>query len=153
LDIETIKRHWLVSLAVACAGIVAATWGAAVQVLVAQRDFEIARLQKQIDELKASPLAAERAEKSGTTVLPETGVFEHNSATTIDGACSIQIVEVSPYWGVTISVTAGSEQPPEFKGLQPGSRITVQARGATYFVDIHRVRDAIVDLAVYRQAN
>ncbi len=161
LDVERFRKHWLVSLVIICAGIVGATWTVAVQILVGPRDFEIARrdaeitgLQKQINELKSKPSVApttDRAERD-TTALSETGVFENNSVTTSDGVCSIQVVKVSGNT-VIMSVIIGSDQPQIFRDLRPGERITVQAKEASYFVDIHRIRGDIVDLAVYRKAH
>ncbi len=162
MDIESVKKHWFVSLVLICAAIVGATWTVAVQILVGPRDFEIARrdteiarLQKEIDDLRSKPPAAafgmDQADRD-ITVLPQTGVSENSSVTTSDGVCSIQVVQVSGNT-VVISVTTESSQPQIFRDLRPGSRITVQAKKASYFVDIHRIRGGIVDLAVYRKSH
>jgi 3D (Asp-Asp-Asp) domain-containing protein len=153
--VEQFKKHWFASLFALCAVIAGATWEVAVKILVDPRDFEIARLQRQLDQLKAKqlvPVMTVGSADRDTTVLSETGVFENSAVTTSDGVRTIQIVQVRDN-DLTMSVIAGSERPQTFENLRPGSRVTVQAQGALYFVDIHRIRGNIIDLAVYRGAH
>jgi hypothetical protein len=125
VDIEAFKKHWLVLYCHHLCCYRRSNLDRCPPDLVSPRDFEIARLQKQIDDLKSKPSAAaaftDRSDRD-TNVLPETGVFENNSATTSDGVCSIQIVQVRGNT-VVISVTTGSGEPKIFRDLRPGSQV------------------------------
>lgn len=53
--IARFKQHWLTALIILCCTVAAATWALAVQVLVNPRDFEIARLERALEEAKQPP--------------------------------------------------------------------------------------------------
>jgi hypothetical protein len=149
--IDKFKRHWLVSLISLCAGVAAVTWTVALQVLVAPRDFEISSLKGEIDRLKAGPIA--RADKTvsraGITVLEDTGVNEGNGVTSSDGGCTVKVIKV---FGdeITLSVVVDIAKPQIFERVRAGDRLPVVAAAGKYFVDIHRIRGNIVDLAIFK---
>ena len=141
---ERFKEHWLVSLLVLCAGVAGATWMLALNLLVAPRDFEIARLEKELAKAQRpapQPLDLE--------VLPHTGVREGTAVSTTDGGCNIFIDRVAgdEAW-LTVTMQSGASQ--KFERVRPGARLAVANPPATYFLDILSLRGNLVDLVVFR---
>ncbi len=148
---EKLKQHWLVSILLLCAAVAGETWQIAQEVLVAPRNFQIAQLQEELQNLKtATPANRAHSEKENPLVLEETGVFEGNAITTRDGRCSIRINRVSGD-RISLSVAIDALKPVIFESQKPGDRVPVDAGDQTYYVNIHRVRGSIVDLAVYQR--
>jgi hypothetical protein len=148
--IEEFKKHWIPAIVIICVAVAGTTWAVAIQVLVAPRDYTIDQLRHEIQNLKAAPIPAQPSPgSSDATVLQETGVFEGSAVTATDGRCNIRIVKISGD-SVSLSVRIDDRDPEMYWNRAPGQRITVDAGSDSYYVDIHRTRGDIVDLAVYR---
>lgn len=80
--------------------------------------------------------------------LEETGVFEGNSVTTKDGHCTVHIISANDS-SITLSAAIDANKPIEFFKRHPGDRVTVEADGRVYYIDLHGIRGNIVDLAIY----
>ena len=142
--IARFRQHWLISLIALCSVVAAATWGLAVQILVNPRDFEIARLEKALQQAK------EASSASSAPVLLEAGIPEGTSATTSDGSCSIFVKKIVD-GQVTLVVTLKAEEPRVFEKIEVGRRITVASGKVAYFIDVRRLRGNIADVSVSRQ--
>lgn len=145
--IARFRQHWLISLIVLCSAVAAASWGLAVQILVNPRDFEIARLEKALQQAKE---AAGANSLVSAPVILEAGIFEGTSATSSDGCCSIFVKKIKDGL-ITLVVTLNAEKPRVFEKISIGQRITVASNTATYFIDVRRLRENIVDVSVGRQ--
>ena len=125
------------------------------------RDFQIAGLKDELQRAKvvapitsptgASPVTPDQRDPSATAaiVLVETGLFEGKSATTTDGRLSIKVVQIQGEH-VSLSLTVDATAPINYLNRVVGSRVTAYAADVVYYVDIHRVRGNIVDVAVSR---
>lgn len=150
--IEKFKQHWFISLLLLCSGVAAATWKIAHELLVAPREYQIAQLKEELQELKSSSGAVEgvpTTEELALIVLEQTGVFENASVTTRDGRCNIGIARVSGDQ-VTLSVAIDAQPARTFERQRVGSRVPVDAGDSIYYIDLHRVRGNIVDLSAVR---
>jgi hypothetical protein len=156
--IEKVKQHWLGSIFIICVAVSGTTWVVARELLVLPREFQITQLKEEVQKLKdevqklrtSPPVNPAYSEKESSLALAQTGVIESGSVTTYDGRCSIHIVRVSERF-VTLSIAVDSRKPALFENQEVGTRVPVDAGDKTYYVDLHRVRGDIVDLAVYQR--
>lgn len=147
--IARFKQHWLISLLILCSAVASGTWMLVIQVLVNPRDFEIARLEKALEDAKQAPHVIRDSSPTAGVVLSD-GIFEGASATTSDGLCNIYIKTVSGNQ-VSLVVSVKSEKPQTFERVEAGQRISVAAGSLIYYLDIRRIRGNIVDITATRQ--
>lgn len=151
--IERFRQHWFISIFILCAAVAAGTWKVAHELLVEPRDYQIAQLKEEIQQLNSSALAPRlmRTEEDlSSIVLEQTGAFQNSSVTTRDGRCSIRILRISGEQ-VSLSVSVDANPPKEFERRPVGTRVSVDAGNDVYYIDLHRVRGNIVDLSVSRR--
>jgi hypothetical protein len=152
---EKLGQHWLgsaIGLAVSVAG---ATAIAANYLYIAPRDFQVTqlkdengKLQQRLQEATAAR-GGSSAQPESSVALPETGVFEKASVTTVDGRCNIQVANVAGN-SVRLVTTVDALKPVSQDYIEVGQRLAVDANDKMYYIDLHRVRGNIVDLAVYQ---
>lgn len=142
-----VRKHWLWALSSLLIAAVGITWSVATQTQVAPRDFLIAQLRTELEDLRAR--SASLPAQAGAEVLSETGVLEGSAATTSDGACTVavhaargEVAEVE--WSVTGDSTRHSAQ------VRAGSRVFISGRTHHYVLTVHSLRGNIVDLSIFR---
>lgn len=140
---ERVKEHWFVSIFGLCAVVAAATWKAEYEVLVAPRDFEIARLERELVNPRAS------SHQGLVKCLPETALLERTSVTTDDGVCTLYLDEVKAAEAV-ISIMVLNGAPTRLQNLKPGSRLSVASSGAYYYFDLLRFRGNTIDIVGFK---
>ena len=144
--LDRLKQHWFVSTLLICVAVATATWKFSLEVLVAPRDFQITQLREEIQRLKRSTDASPVAIK--TAIAAETlAVTEGNAIATTDGRLSIRADNVSSTFA-TVSVTLDANEPQRFSNKELGSRLVVEGKDRTYFVDLLSMRGNIIDLSV-----
>jgi hypothetical protein len=141
--IDRFKKLWPVSVFILCSAVATGTWLLAQNVMVAPRDFEIARLEKALQDAQAKPSAV----APSPVIVPETGIRVGNSVTSSDGQVTIHVSDVQDD-SVALSVTLGSEVAQTFKKVQVGRRLAVTGPSGTYYVDLLGTRGNMVDLTV-----
>lgn len=147
--IDKLKQHWLIAVLLVCAFVAGTTWKVAIELLVAPRDYQITQLRDEIQRLKATPPPVHAVSTAETPLMLEhTGVFAGSSVTTRDGRCIVRIISASES-SISLSVAIDSNKPAEFRDQRPGDRVTIEASGRIYYVDLHRVRGNIVDLEIF----
>lgn len=151
--IDRLKGHWFIAVLLVCTAVAGTTWKLALEILVAPRDFQITQQHDEILRLKATQLTTRPTSLAETPLmLEQTGVFAGNSVTTKDGRCNVRIIKADKF-GITLAIVVDSNKPVEFKDRRPGDRVTIEANGRVYYIDLHRIRGDIVDLEIFGYPN
>jgi len=141
--IEKIKEHWLVTLVIICAAVVAATWAVAKQTRIEPLELENTRLQQRIEEIQSDQHVSE-----ASAVLARTSLSAGQTSATTDGACTIGLEQVRADTAY-ITLVAGTKPLSRFRMIA-GENLQTSVPGAWYYFFVLDVRDGVATVSGHR---